>query len=87
MQLFGLMPDQVDGILFLYYLTFQKKTSREKLNSEEEGRGKLKATVKTGKTAIWFDKKLKTYHLPLKADIRKMEQITAGETITIYIWF
>lgn len=66
------------------------KEIRENLKSEEEGWGRLKATAKIGitewKTAIWFDTKLKKYLLPLKADIRKIEQITAGQTITVYIW-
>lgn len=66
------------------------KEIRENLKSEEEGWGRLKATAKVGatewKTAIWFDTKRKTYILPLKLEIRKKEQIIAGQTITIYIW-
>jgi hypothetical protein len=41
--------------------------------------GRLKATAQIGdsiwKTAIWFDTKLNTYLLPLKAAIRKKELI------------
>jgi hypothetical protein len=70
-------------------LDFSKEI-RENLKSEELGWGRLKATAKIGRTewrtAIWFDTKLKTYLLPLKASIRKIERITAEQTITIYIW-
>jgi Domain of unknown function (DUF1905) len=63
---------------------------RENLKSEEEGWGRLKATAKIGetewKTAIWVDTKLKTYVLPLKAEIRKFEHIEVGKLITTYIW-
>jgi hypothetical protein len=63
---------------------------RENLKSAEEGWGRLKATAKVGltewKTAIWFDTKMKTYLLPLKAEIRKKERIEAGQDIHICIW-
>lgn len=63
---------------------------RENLKSEEEGWGRLKATAKIGstewKTAIWFDAKSKTYLLPLKAQIRKLENIEVGKPATIHIW-
>lgn len=64
---------------------------RTALQSEEEGWGRLKAVAKTGKTewktAIWFDTKMNTYLLPLKAEIRKKEAITAGKKIQITLWF
>lgn len=63
---------------------------RENLKSEEEGWGRLKVIAKIGetdwRTAIWFDTKLKTYLLPLKAEIRKLEHIEVGKPITTYIW-
>ena len=37
-------------------------------------------------TAIWFDTKLDTYLLPLKAEIRKKEKITTDKEIEIMIW-
>jgi hypothetical protein len=50
---------------------------RENLRWQEEGWGRLKATAQIGNsnwtTAIWFDTKLKTYILPLKAEVRKKE--------------
>ena len=36
-------------------------------------------------TAIWFDTKLDTYLLPLKAEIRKKEKITTDKEIEI-VW-
>ena len=55
------------------------KEIRENLGFLEEGWGRLKMTAKTGntqwETAIWFDTKLDTYLLPLKAEIRKKEKI------------
>jgi len=63
---------------------------RENLRSAEEGWGRLKATAKIGsaewKTAIWFDTKMKTYLLPVKAEIRKKEQMEPGQDIGISIW-
>lgn len=36
-------------------------------------------------TAIWFDTKLDTYLLPLKADIRKKARLELNDTITLSI--
>ncbi len=66
------------------------KEIRENLKWQEEGWGRLKVTAKTGlsewKTAIWFDTKMSTYLLPLKAEIRKKENLGVGETIEVLIW-
>ena len=66
------------------------KEIRDNLKSEEEGWGRLKAVAATGnsewKTAIWFDTKLNTYLLPLKADIRKKEGLTLESNIIITLW-
>ena len=63
---------------------------RENLKWQEEGWGRLKAKAKTGnsewQTAIWFDTKRMTYLLPLKAEVRKKENITANQQIRITIW-
>ena len=63
---------------------------RENLGFLEEGWGRLKMTAKTDntqwETAIWFDTKLDTYLLPLKAEIRKKEKITTDKEIEIMIW-
>ena len=64
------------------------KEIRENLGFLEEGWGRLKMTAKIGNTQweIWFDTKLDTYLLPLKAEIRKKEKITTDKEIEIVIW-
>ena len=66
------------------------KEIRQNLKNEEEGWGRLKGQAKTRntewKTAIWFDTKLDTYLLPLKAEIRKKEKINPGQNINVSIW-
>lgn len=66
------------------------KEIRDTLKSEEEGWGRLKAVAAIGnsewKTAIWFDTKLNTYLLPLKADVRKKEGLTLDSNINITLW-
>lgn len=63
---------------------------RENLKWQEEGWGRLKASAKIGnsqwETAIWFDTKLKTYLLPLRAEIRKKENIKADNDIRTIVW-
>jgi len=66
------------------------KEIRDALKSEEEGWGRLTATAKIGnsewKTAIWFDTKLNTYLLPLKAEIRRKENLETGKNIHVVVW-
>jgi len=66
------------------------KEIRESLKFLEEGWGRLKMTAKIGntqwETAIWFDTKLDTYLLPLKAEIRKKEKIETEKEVEIMIW-
>lgn len=56
----------------------------------EEGWGRMKVTAKIGnsewKTSIWFDTKQDTYLLPLKALIRKKENISFDNDVEITIW-
>lgn len=56
----------------------------------EEGWGRMKVTAKIGssewQTAIWFDTKQDTYLLPLKAQIRKKENVELNEEVNIIIW-
>jgi hypothetical protein len=63
---------------------------RNLFKTEEEGWGRLKVTAKISnsewKTAIWFDKKSQTYLLPLKADIRKKENIQVEQSIEVNLW-
>jgi len=66
------------------------KEIRNVLKSEEEGWGRLTATAKIGdsewKTALWFDTKVNTYLLPLKAEIRKKENLEIGKDIETIVW-
>lgn len=66
------------------------KEIRENLKWQEEGWGRLKVTARTGnsqwETAIWFDTKHNTYLLPLKAEIRKKEQIEINKDIKFTVW-
>jgi Domain of unknown function (DUF1905) len=63
---------------------------REHLKWQEEGWGRLKATAIIGntewQTAIWFDTKLNTYLLPLKAEVRKKEDIGMRKTLNITLF-
>lgn len=54
------------------------KEIREALRSEEEGWGRLKATAKIGNSEWKI--------LPLKADIRKKEDIEIGKDIEVVSW-
>ena len=76
-----------------YLVSLPKEISieiRGVLKSEEEGWGRLKTVAKIGttewKTAIWFDSKNETYLLPLKAEVRKKENIEVGTKIEVSIW-
>jgi hypothetical protein len=50
----------------------------------------MKVTAAIGgsewETAIWFDTKSSTYLLPLKAAIRKRENVDPGRDVLIKIW-
>jgi len=62
---------------------------RDKFKALEEGWGRMKVTAKLGEsewqTAIWFDTKQDTYLLPLKAKIRKQENVVLGEDVHVII--
>lgn len=56
----------------------------------EQGWGRMKVTARIGRTqwqtAIWFDTKLDTHLLPLKAQIREKENIVLDQNVKIEIW-
>lgn len=86
-------PWQYVGPGSWHFVSLPKTISTEIRNffkQEEEGWGRLKATSKIGnsewKTAIWFDTKMNTYILPLKAEIRKAENLMVGKTVHVAIW-
>lgn len=75
-----------------YFLNIPEELSneiRELFGCEEEGWGRLKAKAIIGKcewqTSIWFDTKQKKYLLPLKAEIRKKENLISGMSIDALI--
>lgn len=76
-----------------YFVSLPKKMAkeiRENLKWMEEGWGRLKVIAKIGDsewdTAIWFDTKMDTYLLPLKAEIRNKEHLKSGEKKKITVW-
>ncbi len=88
--MFTAKPWQYKGKGAWIFVSLPQKTSKEirKLfRQEEEGWGRLKATAQVGssewKTAIWFDSKAETYLLPLKADIRKKENVETGKPVKV----
>ena len=75
-----------------YFVSLPKDQSseiRSLMQDFEEGWGRLKAraTIQnvTWDTAIWFDTKLETYILPLKASVRNKLQIKSGEDVTVQL--
>ena len=86
-------PWQHTGPAGWYFVSLPKKLAKEIRNTfkpEEEGWGRLKTLAKIGssewKTAIWFDTKMNTYLLPLKAEIRKKEYVEIGKEVKVIIW-
>lgn len=84
---------QYTGASGWYFISLPNELSKEirnALKSEEQGWGRLTATAKIRnsewKTAIWFDTKSNTYLLPLKAEIRKKENIGVGDNIQAVLW-
>ena len=78
------------GWYFLSLPEDMAKEIRENLKSLEEGWGRLKVKAKIGRsewrTAIWFDTKHNSYLLPIKAEIRKKENIEIDKDIEVIIW-
>jgi len=90
---FTAKPWQYAGSGGWHFISLPEKLAKEIRNclkSEEEGWGRLKATAKIGnsewQTAIWFDRKMITYLLPLKAEIRKSEDLTIDKDVEIILW-
>ena len=67
------------GWNFLFIPQDLAKEIRAMHKHQEEGWGRMKVTAKIGgsewKTSIWFDMENDTYLLPVKAAIRKKENI------------
>ena len=76
-----------------YFVSLPEKTTndiRQVSKQHEEGWGRLKSSVNIGettwKTSIWFDRKLQTYLLPIKASVRKKELIEKDKIVTVKIF-
>lgn len=81
------------GSVGWYFVTLPVEMSQEIRNlfkTEEEGWGRLKMEAQIGKTvwktAIWFDTKNNSYLLPLKAEIRKKENLSVNQDINVVIY-
>lgn len=75
-----------------HFLSLPKKDAedvRKRYGSYARGWGSLPVTITIGKTSwktsIFPDRKSGTYLLPLKADVRKKEDIGAGDTVKFTI--
>ncbi len=77
------------GWIFVSLPEKMAKEIRAHFKSGEAGWGRLSATAKIGNTewhtAIWFDTKMNTYLLPLKAEVRRKEKVTTGEHVNIVV--
>jgi len=76
-----------------YFISLPKDISkeiREHFKELEEGWGRLKAKASIGSTewdtAIWYDSKQSCYLLPLKAEIRRKENIIEGRKVKAKIF-
>jgi len=77
------------GWHFLGIAKIESKKLREKYAKNHKGWGSLPVNVTVGKTtwqtSIFYDTKSTTYLLPLKAKVRKVEEIFAGDEVTFMI--
>ncbi len=76
-----------------YFVSLPKAISKEiraNLQWQEEGWGRMKITASIKnvqwQTAIWFDTKLDTYLLPLKAEIRKKLRLKLEQEIEVDLY-
>ncbi|MCG8372323.1 MAG: DUF1905 domain-containing protein [Balneolales bacterium] len=76
-----------------YFVSLPKvlsKEIRENLQWQEEGWGRMKAFAEIGevnwKTAIWYDTKMETYLLPIKAEIRTKSDLELNKEFKMGIW-
>ncbi|MCB9091406.1 MAG: DUF1905 domain-containing protein [Halobacteriovoraceae bacterium] len=77
-----------------HFVTLPKQLSkkiRKQFFESEEGWGRLKTTAFLGhttwETSIWFDSKIGSYIIPLKASVRKQENINEESQVKIKIEF
>ena len=75
-----------------FFVSLPKELSSEirtNLQWQEEGWGRLKVSAVINNlswdTAIWFDKKHETYLLPIKATVRKKNNLKLDDVIKVTI--
>lgn len=80
------------GMAGWHFITLPKKQSadiKSKFGGMQRGWGSLPIEATIGKTrwtsSIFYDSKTRTYLLPLKAAIRKKENVYAGDNVTFSI--
>jgi hypothetical protein len=80
------------GMAGWHFISIPKKEAasiKKDFHSFKRGWGSLPVKVTLGKqiwkTSIFWDNKLNTYLLPLKAEIRKKEMVKAGDTIVFLL--
>jgi len=75
------------GWFFITLPADLSKEIRDMLQWQEEGWGRLKVIAGINsfewKTSIWFDTKLNSYLLPIKAEIRKLANLEAEQTANV----
>jgi hypothetical protein len=76
------------GMAAWHFITLPKKAAaeiKENFSFAKRGWGSLPVIAKIGqtswKTSIFPDRKINSYLLPLKAEVRKKEKIQAGDKI------
>lgn len=76
-----------------HFVTLHKalaKRIRKRHGLSEEGWGRLNTTVKVGRTkwvtAIWYDTKTDSYILPIKAAVRKAEDVCDGGLVVVILY-
>jgi len=76
-----------------HFVFFPKDLAKEIRGNhkwQEEGWGRMKATVRVGttewRTSVWFDTKNDTYLLPVKKEIRRKENIEIAQDVDVAIW-
>ena len=76
-----------------YFVSLPKKISKEiraHLKWQEEGWGRMKAVAQIEdlrwETAIWFDTKMDTYILPIKAEVRNKGNLKINQDFKMMVW-
>lgn len=76
-----------------YFVSLPKKMGkeiRENLKWQEEGWGRMKVLAECNEisweTAIWFDTKIQTYLLPIKAEIRRKCKLKIDTNVDLVVW-